>query len=244
MLTSGPTVTTANWMMSLPSRREVANTIAAATGCEAGAKDQHASRRPQMRLLTMLIFAALVLSRVNPASLLCRMLPRLIRKPSNLIRTLRLPGHDSASGSELPLLQRPVDPNVNSPAAVKEAADRAIALGARTGRSMVGAGNLSLSRLAQRCPRALEAYHEAEKRLPNSALVNRIHGLLRSAALVTGEKLKRISRGRSSLTHATPGFGPHAAAEHISAVRDDGQRLRQHSIGRWKFRLTISSSSR
>ena len=67
--------------------------------------------------------------------------------------------------------------------------------------------------------------------------------LLRSAALVTGEKLRRIFAGHSSLTHATPGFGPQLQLTYCGLC-DDVARQRQHSIGLWKFRLTISTPSR
>ena len=64
-----------------------------------------------------------------------------------------------------------VDPNVNSAAAVKEAADRAIALAPELGEAWLAQGTYR-SRVLNDPAAALEAYREAEKRLPNSALVN------------------------------------------------------------------------
>jgi TolB-like protein/Flp pilus assembly protein TadD len=64
-----------------------------------------------------------------------------------------------------------VDQNTNSPAAVKEAADRARALGPELGEAWLAQGTY-LSRVLNDAVGALEAYREAEKRLPNSALVN------------------------------------------------------------------------
>ena len=63
------------------------------------------------------------------------------------------------------------DQNTNAPAAVKEAADRAIALGPERGEAWLAQGTYKY-RVLRNVPGALEAYHEAEKRLPNSALVN------------------------------------------------------------------------
>jgi serine/threonine protein kinase len=64
-----------------------------------------------------------------------------------------------------------VDRNVNSAAAVKEAADRALALAPELGEAWLAQGTY-LYRVAHDLPGALEAYREAEKRLPNSSLVN------------------------------------------------------------------------
>ena len=64
-----------------------------------------------------------------------------------------------------------VDPNVNSAAAVKEAADRAIALAPELGEAWLAQGTYR-SRVLNDPAAALQAYREAEKRLPNSALVN------------------------------------------------------------------------
>ena len=64
-----------------------------------------------------------------------------------------------------------VDPKLNSAAAVKEAADRAIALSPELGEAWLAQGTYR-SRVLNDPAAALQAYHEAEKRLPNSALVN------------------------------------------------------------------------
>ena len=64
-----------------------------------------------------------------------------------------------------------VDPNANSPAAVKEAADRALALAPELGEAWLAQGTYRY-RVSHDLPGALQAYREAEKRLPNSALVN------------------------------------------------------------------------
>ncbi len=64
-----------------------------------------------------------------------------------------------------------VDPNVNSAAAVKEAADRAITLAPELGEAWLAQGTYR-SRVLDDPAAALQAYREAEKRLPNSALVS------------------------------------------------------------------------
>ena len=64
-----------------------------------------------------------------------------------------------------------VDPNVNSAAAVKEGADRAIELAPELGEAWLAQGTYR-SRVLEDPAAALQAYREAEKRLPNSALVN------------------------------------------------------------------------
>jgi TolB-like protein len=64
-----------------------------------------------------------------------------------------------------------VDRNVNSAAAVKEGADRAIALAPDLGEAWLAQGTYRY-RVSHDLPGALEAYREAEKRLPNSSLVN------------------------------------------------------------------------
>ena len=64
-----------------------------------------------------------------------------------------------------------VEPNVNSAATVKEAADRAIALAPELGEAWLAQGTYR-SRVLDDPAAALQAYREAEKRLPNSALVN------------------------------------------------------------------------
>jgi hypothetical protein len=99
-----------------------------------------------------------------------------------------------------------VDPKLNSAAAVKEAADRAIALAPELGEAWLAQGTYR-SRVLNDPAAALQAYREAEKRLPNSALVTNTW-LTRSVASVVGEKQKPIWRGQSSLTHAMLGFGP------------------------------------
>jgi len=64
-----------------------------------------------------------------------------------------------------------VDPKLNSAAAVKEAADRAIALAPELGEAWLAQGTYR-SRVLNDPAAALQAYREAEKRLPNSALVS------------------------------------------------------------------------
>ena len=64
-----------------------------------------------------------------------------------------------------------VDRNVNSAAAVKEAADRAIALASELGEAWLAQGTYR-SRVLDDPAKALEGYREAENRLPNNALVN------------------------------------------------------------------------
>ena len=64
-----------------------------------------------------------------------------------------------------------VDPKVNSAAAVKDAADRAIALAPELGEAWLAQGTYRW-RVLNDPGAALQAYREAEKRLPNSALVS------------------------------------------------------------------------
>jgi serine/threonine protein kinase/Tfp pilus assembly protein PilF len=64
-----------------------------------------------------------------------------------------------------------VDRNANSALAVKEAADRATALAPQLGEAWLAQGAYR-SRVLRDRAAALEAYREAEKRLPNSSLVN------------------------------------------------------------------------
>jgi len=64
-----------------------------------------------------------------------------------------------------------IEQNVNSAAAVKEAADRAIAGAPELGEAWLAQGTYR-SRVLNDPAAALQAYREAEKRLPNSALVN------------------------------------------------------------------------
>jgi TolB-like protein/Tfp pilus assembly protein PilF len=64
-----------------------------------------------------------------------------------------------------------VESNVNSAAAVKEAADRAIAGAPELGEAWLAQGTYR-SRVLNDPAAALQAYREGEKRLPNSALVN------------------------------------------------------------------------
>ena len=63
-----------------------------------------------------------------------------------------------------------VDPAVNSAAAVKEAADRALALQPELGEAWVAQG-VYRYRVLRDFPSALQSYEEALKRLPNSSLV-------------------------------------------------------------------------
>jgi serine/threonine protein kinase/Flp pilus assembly protein TadD len=63
------------------------------------------------------------------------------------------------------------NPTVNSAAAVRESADRAIALAPELGEAWLAQGTYR-SRVLNDPAAALEAYHEAEKRLPNNALVH------------------------------------------------------------------------
>ncbi|HEX8279945.1 MAG TPA: tetratricopeptide repeat protein, partial [Chthoniobacterales bacterium] len=64
-----------------------------------------------------------------------------------------------------------LDRETNSALAVKEAADRALALGPQLGEAWLAQGSYR-SRVLRDVAGALEAYREAEKYLPNSALVN------------------------------------------------------------------------
>ncbi len=64
-----------------------------------------------------------------------------------------------------------IDQDVNSAAAVKEAASRAIALAPELGEAWLAQGTYR-SRVLNDPAKAVEAYREAEKRLPNSPLVN------------------------------------------------------------------------
>jgi TolB-like protein/Tfp pilus assembly protein PilF len=63
-----------------------------------------------------------------------------------------------------------IEPNTNTAAAVKEAADRAMALAPEAGESWVAQGAYRY-RVLRDFAGALAAYQEAQKRLPNSALV-------------------------------------------------------------------------
>src|SRR5499427_1994098 len=64
-----------------------------------------------------------------------------------------------------------IDKNTNSAAAVKDAADKAIALRPDLGEAWLAQGAYRY-RILRDFPGALRAYDEAQKRLPNSALVN------------------------------------------------------------------------
>ena len=64
-----------------------------------------------------------------------------------------------------------VDPETNSAAVVKEAADRATALAPESGEAWLAQGTYR-SRVLNDLPGALEAYRKGEKYLPNSALLN------------------------------------------------------------------------
>ena len=61
---------------------------------------------------------------------------------------------------------------MNSAAAVKEAADRAMALAPELGEAWLAQGTYRIPSLERSSCGSCEAYREAEKRLPNSALVN------------------------------------------------------------------------
>jgi tetratricopeptide (TPR) repeat protein len=64
-----------------------------------------------------------------------------------------------------------VNPSANSAVAVKEAADRAMSLAPELGEAWLAQGTYR-SRVLNDPAKAVEAYREAQKRLPNSALVN------------------------------------------------------------------------
>src|SRR5262249_46381792 len=64
-----------------------------------------------------------------------------------------------------------IDKSTNSAAAVKDAADKAIALQPDLGEGWLAQGAYRY-RVVRDFPAALQAYDEAQKRLPNSALVN------------------------------------------------------------------------
>jgi serine/threonine protein kinase/tetratricopeptide (TPR) repeat protein len=64
-----------------------------------------------------------------------------------------------------------VNPSANSAASVKEAADRAMSLAPELGEAWLAQGTYR-SRVLNDPAKAVEAYREAQKRLPNSALVN------------------------------------------------------------------------
>src|SRR5205823_6193523 len=63
-----------------------------------------------------------------------------------------------------------IEPNTNTAAAVTEAADRAMALAPEAGEAWVAQGAYRY-RVLRDCTAALAAYQEAQKRLPNNALV-------------------------------------------------------------------------
>ncbi len=84
------------------------------------------------------------------------------------------------------------DQNTNSPAAVKEAADRAITLRPELGEAWLAQGTYKY-RVLRNMSGALEAYHEAEKRLPNSALVNQYMALAE----------RRLGQWREAEAHIT-----------------------------------------
>jgi tetratricopeptide (TPR) repeat protein len=82
------------------------------------------------------------------------------------------------------------DRNTNSPDKVKESADRAIALAPELGEAWLAQGTYKY-RVLRDLPGGLEAYHQAEKRLPNSALVNQYIALASA----------RLGRWRDALVH-------------------------------------------
>ena len=114
---------------------------------------------------------------------------------------------------------------MNSAAAVKEAADRALALAPELGEAWLAQGTYR-SRVLNDPAAALQAYREAERRLPNSALVKNTW-LMRSAASAVGEKLRLIWPEQSSSTHVTLGFGPMLPAT-SSGLWDERPRRTQH----------------
>jgi len=71
-----------------------------------------------------------------------------------------------------------VDPATNTPAAVKEAADRAVALAPETGESWIAVGAYRY-RVQRDFEGALAAYQEALKRLPNNSFVYQYLGIVR-----------------------------------------------------------------
>ena len=112
----------------------------------------------------------MVSSTVNRASLPFR------RLPTAYAEAVKLDPNFALAWARLSLVRsflyyNGVDRNVNSAAAVKEAADRAIALAPELGEAWLAQGTYRY-RVSHDLPGALEAYREAEKRLPNSALVN------------------------------------------------------------------------
>ena len=93
-----------------------------------------------------------------------------MRKLFGLTRILPSLGRDSALLRSF-LYYHSVDPSANSAAAVKEAADRAMSLAPELGEAWLAQGTYR-SRVLNDPAKAVEAYREAQKRLPNSALVN------------------------------------------------------------------------
>ena len=90
---------------------------------------------------------------------------------------------------------------------------------------------------------ALQAYREAEKRLPNSALVNEYMAYAE----------RRLSRWREAEAHLTSAIelDPRNARlwtrpceRHTLAVRTSGRGTRSTTIGPWKSHPTMSSLSR
>jgi serine/threonine protein kinase len=111
-----------------------------------------------------------------------------------------------------------IDQATNSPAAVKEATDRAVGLGPELGEVWLAQGNYKY-RVARDTPAAVEAYREAEKRLPNSALVNQY--------MAAAER--RLGRWREAQAHmrrATE-LDPRAARLWVSAAQNIYRPLRQ-----------------
>jgi serine/threonine protein kinase/tetratricopeptide (TPR) repeat protein len=89
-----------------------------------------------------------------------------------------------------------VDPNVNSAAAVKEAADRALALAPELGEAWLAQGTYRW-RVLNDAAAALQAYREAERLLPNSALVREYMAYTE----------RRVSRWRDAETHLARAIG-------------------------------------
>jgi TolB-like protein/Tfp pilus assembly protein PilF len=70
-----------------------------------------------------------------------------------------------------------ISPTINTAAAVKEAADRAMAVAPEAGESWIAQGSYRY-RVLRQFDSALEAYTEAQKRLPNSSLAIQLIGLV------------------------------------------------------------------
>ena len=134
-----------------------------------------------------------------------------------------------------------VDPNVNSAAAVKEAADRALALAPELGEAWLAQGTYR-SRVLNDPAAALQAYREAENRLPNSALV-REYMAYAERRLDRWREAELISSEQSSSTHATLGFGPISRTTYYGRW-GERQRHTRHTIEPWISHPTMNSLPR